>query len=238
MMLQFLYLEDSITPDPLFIEADQLLQRYAAAASAKRNESEEANKRWSKFEIWSLGLRSSLHELYSSHYAAKKYKEMITSSTLAEMDETQKLNYTRYVYFDKNGFIRVFSLLDKLGTFLNELLEMRTERVKPHFSYFTVLRRMRESGVHPDLTKPLNDLKESSKEPTHRLRRRRNTEIHYMNSEMHDDLVQQTRMYGQETEIKLENLDLQLQDLTAGLHMVTQSILLTFQYAERIMKQK
>lgn len=73
-MLQFLYPEDSITPDPLFIEADQLLQRHAAAASAKRNESEEANKRWSKFEIWSLGLRSSLHELYSSHYAAKNTK--------------------------------------------------------------------------------------------------------------------------------------------------------------------
>jgi len=234
-LLQFLFTDDSHTPDPSFIEVDQLLQRYAAAASGKRKHGEEANKRWSKFEIWSLGLRSSLHELYSSHYAAKKYKEQITSTTLAEMDETQKLNYARYVYFDKNGFIRVFSLLDKLGTFLNEMLELRTERIKPHFSYFTVLRKMRESGVHLDLTKPLNDLKESTKESTHRLRKRRNTEIHYMNSEMHDDLVQQTRMYGQEIEIRLENLDQQLQDLTEGLHMVTQSIQLTFRYAEKNM---
>jgi len=232
-VLQFLFPDDEVQSDLNFVEVDQLLQRYAVAASAKRKESEEANKYWSRFEIWSNGLRSSIHELYSSHYAAKKFREKIISGSLADMDEEQRLNYARYVYFDKNGFIRVFSLLDKLGTFLNELLEIRTERIKSHFSYFTVLRTMRERGVHPELTVPLNALKESCKESTHRLRRRRNTEIHYMNSEMHDDLLQETRMYGQE--VMLENLDQQLQDLASGLHMAIQSIRLTFQYAERLL---
>lgn len=233
-MLQFLFPEDdAVLVDQNFIEVDQLLQRYAAAASARRLESEEANMIWSKFEIWSLGLQSSLNELYSSHYAASKFKQRVKSKSLAEMDEQQRLDYARYVYFDKNGFIRVFSLLDKLGTFLNELLELRTERIKSHFSYFTVLRTMRERRVHLALTGPLNDLKESCKESTHRLRKRRNTEIHYMNSEMHDDLLQQTRMYGQE--IRLENLEQQMDDLTVGLHMATESIRLTFQYAERLL---
>jgi len=235
-LLQFLFSDDSHKPDSSFLEVDQLLQRYAAAASSRRNDSEEANIRWSKFEIWSLGLRASLYELYTSHYAAKRFKETIGSVTaVADMDDLQRLNYARYVYFDKNGFIRVFSLLDKLGTFLNELLELHTEQIKPHFSYFTVLRTMRERAVHTELTTPLNELKESCKDSTHRLRKRRNTEIHYMNSEMHDDLVQQTRMYGQE--IRLENLEQQMNDLTAGLHMATQSITLTFRYAERLMQR-
>lgn len=232
-MLQFLFPDDVHKPDESFVEVDQLLQRYAAAAAKKRKESDAANKIWSRFEIWSNGLRASIHELYSSHYAAGKFKQQITTKSLMDMDEQQRLDYARYVYFDKNGFIRVFSLLDKLGTFLNELLELRTERIKPHFSYFTVLRQMRERGLHPELTKPLNELKESCKESTHRLRRRRNTEIHYMNSEMQDDLVQQTRMYGQE--IMLENLDQQMEDLTAGLHMATHSIRMTFRYAERLL---
>lgn len=235
-MLQFLFPNDVDEPNMNFVEVDQLLQRYAAAAAAKRGANESANKYWSRFEIWSIGLRASIHELYSSHYAAEKFKQQISSSSLQEMTEQERLNYARYVYFDKNGFIRVFSLLDKLGTFLNELLELRTERIKSHFSYFTVLRTMRERSLHPELTRPLNQLKESSKEATHRLRRRRNTEIHYMNSEMHDDLLQQTRMYGQE--IRLENLDQQMEDLTTGLHMAIESIRLTFRYAERFLHRK
>ena len=37
------------------------------------------------------------------------------------------MNYRRYVYFDKNAFIRLFALLDKLGTLLNDTLELNTE---------------------------------------------------------------------------------------------------------------
>src|SRR5690606_8170528 len=98
--------------------------------------------------------------------------------------------------------------------------------------YFTVLRTMRERQVHVKLTKPLNELKELSKEPTHRLRKRRNTETHYMNSEMHDDLIQRTRMYGQE--LVLENLDQQMNDLAVGLDLAMQSIKLTFEYAQTL----
>ncbi|MGO4376612.1 Cthe_2314 family HEPN domain-containing protein, partial [Paenibacillus sp. MCAF20] len=98
---------------------------------------------------------------------------------MQQMSPEERMNYSRYVYYDKNGFIRVFSLLDKLGTLLNELLDMRTEKVKAHFSYFTVLRNMRERKAHPELTWKLNDVKEKYKEATNRLRKRRNTEIHY-----------------------------------------------------------
>ncbi|HIW31713.1 MAG TPA: hypothetical protein IAA29_02905 [Candidatus Paenibacillus intestinavium] len=231
-MLQFMFQQPEQPPTGKYAEVDQLLEKFAMQMERRSSKADDNKEKWTKFEIWTLGLQASLRELYASHYAAQKFREKIVLNSIKEMDAEQKLDYARYVYFDKNGFIRVFSLLDKLGTFLNALLELKTEKIKAHFSYFTVLRTMRERQVHVKLTKPLNELKELSKEPTHRLRKRRNTETHYMNSEMHDDLIQRTRMYGQE--LVLENLDQQMNDLAVGLDLAMQSIKLTFEYAQTL----
>lgn len=213
-------------------QVSALINQFTKKVSSVQAKYDKPNERLLKFEIWASGLDVSLQELYASYEAATYYREKVQSKSLNDMDQEERMNYANYVYFDKNGFIRVFSLLDKLGTFLNELLNIRTESVKPHYSFFTVLRIMRQKNMHVKLMEPLYELKESCKQSTHRLRNRRNTEIHYMNSEMHDDLLQSTRLYGQE--LRLENLDEQLHDLSVGLHMTMQAIKLTFQYAEEL----
>lgn len=234
-MLHFMFGETERTPDSALTETYALMDQFANKLAKRILSGQDPDKKLRKYEVWTLGLRSSLMELEQSHYAAARFKEKIVSKSVDEMSAEEKLNYERYVYFDKNGFIRVFSLLDKLGTLLNELLDMRTEKIKPHFSYFTVLRNMRERNAHPKLAWSLNDIKEHYKDSSNRLRKRRNTEIHYMNSEMQDDLIQSQRMYGEE--IKLENLELQAEDLTRCLQMSIESLRLTFQYACSLMRQ-
>jgi len=208
-----------------------LIRKRMAAGNAAAD-----HNKLCSYEVWTLGLSASLNELEQSCYAARRYRESITSELVSQMTAEEKLAYSRHVYFDKNSFIRVFALLDKLGILLNDLLGMRTERIKPHFSYFTVLRNMRESKAHPSLTFKLNALKEKTKEPINRLRKRRNTEIHYMNTEMQDDLAQCRITDG--GLIKLENVQVQLNDLAQGLDMVTESLRLTFQYACSLMRSR
>ena len=234
-MLHFIFGEEEKIPDGMVAETFSYMDQFISIVSKRIRGGQDPDNKLRKYEVWAKGLRSSLVELEQSHYAAVRFMERITSSSVDDMSYEEQLNYDRYVYFDKNSFIRVFSLLDKLGTFLNELLNMRTEKIKPHFSYFTVLRNMRERKAHPDLTWRLNDVKELYKDSSNRLRKRRNTEIHYMNSEMQDDLIQSQRMYG--AEIPLENIKLQAEDLTRCLHMATESLRLTFQYACSLARQ-
>ncbi|WP_139990556.1 Cthe_2314 family HEPN domain-containing protein [Paenibacillus paridis] len=235
-MLRFLFNEPQREAEGILAETFKLMDQFVAILSSKMKDGGDRVQQLRKYEIWTLGLRSSLDELEQSHFVALRFQHKIKSSSLKQMTEEERIQYNRYIYFDKNAFIRVFSLLDKLGTLLNELLDMRTERIKSHFSYFTVLRNMREKKAHPELTWKLNDVKEKYKESMTRLRKRRNTEIHYMNSEMQDDLIQSNRMYGEE--IKLENVAEQSADLTQGLYLAMESLLLTFQYACKIMRTK
>ncbi|WP_419874460.1 Cthe_2314 family HEPN domain-containing protein [Candidatus Pristimantibacillus sp. PTI5] len=236
MMLRFMFNEPLREAEGTLAETFRLMDQFVALLSPKIKAGGADVQKLRKYEIWTLGLRSSLDELEQSHYAALQFQHKVTSSSLNQMTDEERIYYNRYIYFDKNAFIRVFSLLDKLGTLLNELLDMRTERVKAHFSYFTVLRNMREKKAHPELTWKLNDVKEKYKVSMTRLRQRRNTEIHYMNSEMQDDLIQSNRMYGEE--IKLENVAEQSADLTQGLYLAMESLLLTFQYACGLMRNK
>ncbi|OMF28103.1 hypothetical protein BK133_18990 [Paenibacillus sp. FSL H8-0548] len=235
-MLRILFNEPQRDAEGTLAQTFRLMDQFVAILSDKMKEGNVRVQQLRKYEIWTLGLRSSLDELEQSHYASLKFQHKIKAASVKQMTDEERIQYNRYIYFDKNAFIRVFSLLDKLGTLLNELLDMRTERIKPHFSYFTVLRNMREKRAHPELTWKLNDVKEKYKEPMTRLRNRRNTEIHYMNSEMQDDLIQSSRMYGGEA--KLENLSEQSADLTQGLYLAMESLLLTFQYACKIMRSK
>ncbi|MCA0755545.1 hypothetical protein KP806_10815 [Paenibacillus sp. N4] len=235
-MLRFLFDEPKRAAEGTLAETFRVMEQFVSIVSKQIKAGADSDHQLRKFEIWTLGLQAALDELEQSHYAALQFQQKIKSTSIKQMTAEERIHYNRYIYFDKNGFIRVFSLMDKLGTLLNELLDMRTERIKPHFSYFTVLRNMREKKAHPELTWKLNDVKEKYKEATNRLRKRRNTEIHYMNSEMQDDLIQSHRMYG--AEIQLENIAEQSADLTQGLYLAMESLLLTFQYACGLVRKR
>ncbi|MNE54747.1 hypothetical protein D3C80_1495550 [compost metagenome] len=151
------------------------------------------------------------------------------------MTVTEKGDYARYVFFYKDAFIRVFSTLDKLGTFINELYDLKTSKVKAHYSYFTVLRQFQYFKVYGDLGNPLVTIKEKYREALSILRRRRNTEIHYMNSEMKDDLWQRHQtLYGK---IELEDLDQHIHDLEQGFQMVCETMETVFTYTNQRWKK-
>ena len=127
------------------------------------------------------------------------------------------------------GFIRVFSLLDKLGIVLNTMYDLKTHKVKPHFSYFTVLRQFQITNEYVSLIAKLDRIKDAYHVPLQNLRKRRNSEIHYMNSEMEDDLWQ--RHKGLNDKVKLEDMDAHLEDLRQGLNMVCKSLTAAYQYS-------
>jgi len=145
-----------------------------------------------------------------------------------DMSPMEQGDYARYVYFYKNGFIRVFSLLDKLGTVLNHFYDLKTSKLKAHFSYFTVLRQFQLLNVHPALLDQLEQIKNSYRDPLENLRKRRNAETHYMNSEMQDDLWQ--RHQGLHDKIQLEDLDSHLEDLKQSLEMICKTLITAFSY--------
>ncbi|MNJ48519.1 hypothetical protein D3C77_437140 [compost metagenome] len=188
-----------------------------------------------KLEIWIYGLISSLDELEQCKYAANFFRRKVSRDYLEDMTAVERIDYARYVYFYKDGFIRVFSILDKLGTVLNELFELNTAKVKAHFSYFTVLRQFSYMKVHPELADQLFSIKEKHKEAMGVLRRRRNTEIHYMNSEMQDDLWQ--RHQALNGKVELENLDKHLNDLERGYQMVCETLHTVFVYTNHRWKK-
>ncbi|MBB6670931.1 Cthe_2314 family HEPN domain-containing protein [Cohnella nanjingensis] len=181
-----------------------------------------------KFQIRAEGLLRSLDELEQSRYAAKRFAERVTKPAIGEMSPGERLDYYRHVYYDKNAYIRLFSLLDKLGVLLNDYLALETERMKAHFSYFTVLRNMRLHGLHPPLSEELNGLKDRHEAAFGRLRKRRNLEIHHMNAELQDDLL--LVMQGQEGHPHLENIADHMNDLDEGWEMAYRSLTAAFGY--------
>lgn len=112
---------------------------------------------------------------------------------------------------------------------LNSLYDLNTVRVKAHYSYYTVLRRFRSTKKHRELSGRLEEIKDSYRDPMQKLRGRRNAEIHYMNSEMQDDLWQ--RHQGLHDKIRLEDLDEHLEDLRQGLEMVCKTLVEVFTYS-------
>lgn len=214
------------------VQAIERLIKLTYAASV-RSKDEQRKQAYQKYGIWAEGLLRSMDELEQSRYAAKQYAALIHHTRIEELTPTEKLNYDRHVYYDKNAYIRVFALLDKLGTLLNELLELKTERMKPRFSYFTVLRNMRLNHLHPKLMKPLVELKELHRAPFSRLRNRRNTEIHYMNAELQDDLRMTLERHS--VSRKLEDLQANLADLDCAWEMIEATLGYCFRFAcERI----
>jgi hypothetical protein len=206
----------------LSLETVQSIEKFALLTSNIAQRFPDRASRLHKYGIWAEGLLRSMDELEQSCYAAKHYVGQISHTHLDELSFNERLSYNRHVYYDKNAYIRVFALLDKLGTLLNELLDLHTERIKARFSYFTVLRKLQENRLHVELIKPLNELKERHKEALNRLRNRRNLEIHQMNAELKDDLTQTLAHYGERR--TLENLKSNMSDLDESWEMVQRSL--------------
>ncbi|SDT19273.1 hypothetical protein SAMN05444162_3371 [Paenibacillaceae bacterium GAS479] len=227
-MLRILFGEAPAVPQGVIAEATRVMGAYASALHDFALQGRDRDHKARTREIMTLGLIASLDELEQSCYAATRFGALVTSGSWDDMLPEERLNYRRYVYFDKNAFIRLFSLLDKLGMLLNDALGLHTEEFKERFSYFTVLRRMREKKLHPALAGPLTELKVKHDKPVVRMRKRRNEEIHNLNSELQDDLLQMHLNFGDE--IALENIRAQMDDLESGLTMVAASLQLAFAY--------
>jgi len=179
------------------------------------------NAGFRKYALWAQGLRRSYVELVESRFAAEFFASRLSAGKhVHELTPDERLDYDRYIYFDKNAYIRIFAILDKLGSLMNEMLRLRTERVKPRFSYFTVLRNMRYNRLHPELACRLGVVKDRHRDAMDRLRTRRNMEIHYMNAELYDD-VRYTTLWEKEP---LEDLKANLADLDEGYAMVSHSL--------------
>lgn len=211
------------------LDTVQLMEKFVDLSTEIAHRIPERASTLHKYGIWAEGLLRSLDELEQSIYATKRYAQQIKHIHLDEMSAEERMSYNQHVYYDKNAYIRVFSLLDKLGTLLNQLLNLQTEKMKIHFSYYTVLRNMRQKGMHLELLKPLDVLKDHHKEALNRLRDRRNLEVHKMSAELKDDLTQSLARYG-ERKI-LESLKLNMQDLDQGWEMVQGSLQYSFRFA-------
>lgn len=210
----------------------EAMEHMAKAASMLRREMntyEDHDHEYRKQEIWTRGLISSLDELEQSWFAAAFFRKSVVAGYMDDMSSVEQGEYARYVYFYKDGFIRVFSLLDKLGTVLNSQYALDTAKVKAHFSYFTVLRQFALLKPEIPLAGELEQIRISYREPLDNLRKRRNAEIHYMNAEMTDDLWQ--RHQGLHDKIRLEDLDSHLEDLKQSLEMVCKSLTAVFRYS-------
>ncbi|WP_379146577.1 Cthe_2314 family HEPN domain-containing protein [Paenibacillus sp. sgz500992] len=228
-MLRILLGEPPRENGGVLAEAMDNMAKLAAMLRKEMNAHEDHDHEYRKLEIWTRGLISSLDELEQSWFAAAFYRKLVVAGYMDDMTVIEQGDYARYVYFYKNGFIRVFSLLDKLGTVLNSLYNLNTTKVKAHFSYFTVLRQFQLLKAHASLAEELENIKNSYREPLQNLRKRRNAEIHYMNAEMQDDLWQ--RHQGLHDKIQLEDLDSHLEDLKQCLEMVCKSLSASFRYS-------
>ncbi|NGM84774.1 hypothetical protein G5B47_20435 [Paenibacillus sp. 7124] len=232
-MLRILLGEPPRENTGVLADAMDKMAEMASMLRSEMNDNEDRDHEYRKLEIWIRGLISSLDELEQSLFAACFFRKSVKAGYMDDMSVSEQGDYARYVYFYKNGFIRVFSLLDKLGTVLNTLYDLNTVRVKAHFSYFTVLRRFRSTKKHRELSGRLDEIKESYRDPMQKLRNRRNAEIHYMNSEMQDDLWQ--RHQGLHDKIRLEDLDENLEDLRQGMEMVCKTLVEVFTYSNELL---
>ncbi|MCI3919997.1 Cthe_2314 family HEPN domain-containing protein [Paenibacillus sp. TRM 82003] len=178
---------------------------------------------------WTRSLASSLDELEQSLYGAERFASLVTSEFVEDMGPDEEANYRLHLYFFKNGFIRVFSVLDKLGSFLNERFDLKTERLKARYSYFTVLRRMRETRQRTELVHRLTDIKTKYREELQELRLMRNHEVHAMNTELLDENGR-IRVRPHDRREQIEDLKDNVRTLQGGYEAVCESVFAAFRY--------
>ena len=234
-MLRFLVGEDPRSDEGIVRECLEQIDKFCSAVRKRSKRASAFAAKDYRLELTAQAFTRALDELEQSVYCARKLAEGLVHRTMREMDPDERLNYYRHLYFYKNGFVRVFSTLDKLGYFMNELFGLQTERVKPRFSYFTVLRQMHSLDVLAVLRGRLGEYKLRYKDAMNRLRKKRNLEIHYVNVEVLDDLALQQEKYLDHHHV--ENLAANLHDLRQGFEMVCRSMLAIFTEAERYVRR-
>ncbi|MEC0241807.1 Cthe_2314 family HEPN domain-containing protein [Paenibacillus dokdonensis] len=220
----------------LLEEAIETMFQTIQVLQREMEKNDDPSHDFRKLEIWTRGLVSSLDELEQSYYAACFFRKSVKAGFVDDMNIQEQSEYARYVYFYKNGFIRVFSILDKLGTVLNDMFDLHTSKVKAHYSYFTVLRQFDYLKNHQKLAEALIGIKNDYRSSLNVLRKRRNAEIHYMNAEMQDDLWQRHQVLHDKVE--LEDLDKHLDDLKQGLDMICKSLIAAYKYANELWAKK
>jgi hypothetical protein len=227
-MLRILFHEPRRKDSGKLLAAGNAIRGYLAVLHAKESRVPQIQVQHHRFAIWSQSFIDALDELEQSQYCSEQYATRIHDAFLEQMSPDELDDYHRFVYFYKNAFIRLFSILDKLGFFLNEYFELKTETLKARFSYFTVLRRLHQLHLHASLEQQLYDLKTVNKEPLDRLRNLRNMEIHSINAEMLDDLSNELSTFS--SRIHVENVKENIEDLRIGFDMVCTTLTLTFTY--------
>lgn len=231
-MLRPLFHEPPRKDSGLVLEANQAIEAYIRVLQ-KVPESQRT-KQTRRIRIWSESFQRSLDELEQSEYAARQYGNKVKKRYIDELSVEERNDYHRHIYFYKNALIRVFSILDKLGYFLNEALGLKTERMKVRFSYFTVLRNMHQSKQHMRLEEQLFVLKNKYKEPLSKLRNERNMEIHTINADLLDDLLQAAEdRLGSRARPETDDVRDNLSTLSGCCEMVYTSAAIIFRYLAR-----
>jgi hypothetical protein len=225
---RFLFSRSEPPQDRLYLDTIRRIEQLCLHLQDCIAQGQDPDLKFKWIEVRARGFLRSLAELEESKYGSELYGRNVQKTYLEEMTEEERLDYYRHVYFYKNSFIRLFSILDKLGYLLNDYYRLGTETVKPQFSYFTVLRRLAQTGAHSLLQQELRVIKEKYEAPLQRLRKQRNMEIHFLNSEDRDDLLQ-----WDEEKIRLENITGNLQDLQSGYEMVCRSMCAAFRWMLR-----
>jgi predicted nuclease of restriction endonuclease-like (RecB) superfamily len=234
-VLRFVVGESPRSDDGILRECIDQIDMFCRAVRARSRRRPACADKDYRLELTAQAFIRALDELEQSVYCAQRLAEGLTHSSTREMNAHERLNYHRHLYFYKNGFVRVFATLDKLGYFMNELFELKTERVKTKFSYFTVLRQMNRLDVQRELRGKLGEYKQLHKHAMDRLREKRNLEIHFCNVEVLDDLVLRQRDYLEYQHV--ENLTANMLDLQQGFDMVLRSMLAIFTEAVRYVRQ-
>ncbi len=175
-----------------------------------------------KLDLMAEGLIVALYELEQSLYITTELADDITRRFKDNMNQKEKKDYRLQVYFYKNALIRVFSTLDKLGHFMNKALRLETEKVKPRFSYYTVLRNMHHQKAYPDIQSKLYKWKKTFEEPMQILRHQRNLEVHVINIDLQDDM--EALVKSLPARIRIEDIEKNLALLNIGFEMVCRSM--------------
>ena len=215
------------------LSVNQTIEQFC---SSLRKHFQKRNKVPPKFvflELRAKAFISDLNELEQSKFCCEQYQLRIGKPFEEEMNALERDDYDRFNYYYKNAFIRVFSILDKLGYFLNDFLMLDTGKIKSKFSYYTVLRRMFEIHAHPKLQKRLYDLKINYDEPMQHLRKKRNLEIHSMSVELLNDISSAVPNQFVDQN-KIEPLEQNVADLQIGFEMVCRSLYEVFTYCEKL----
>jgi hypothetical protein len=233
-MLRMMFGEERRQDEDLLLATNQAIIAFCKKLRSVHPCSGEVEARWIRLDLWANGLTSALNELEQSVYCATKYSILVSKTFEEEMAETERDNYDRYNYYYKNALIRIFSILDKTGYFLDTLLEAETARVKHRFSYFTVLRQLHQTHKHTYLEQLLYNLKVDYQVPLNRLRKKRNLEIHSMNAELVDD-VWRTRACFADRHL-VEPIQVNMNDLNQGYQMVCESLKHIFTYVHSVLE--